>query len=171
MPDGHMLDKHIRGLASVRVARPARWGTRSSTSTSTAPSGPTTPTKPTTTPTAPTTPTTGSRLNVQLLYENGVDAGVGVYLEYIRYRFYTNGTFESCAHELAVGPGVQSNEPFEKTRGSYEIVGSTLQLRYSSGGSTSVPFTYSASQGQAKIDGKPYEEEDFSSSSAELCEF
>jgi hypothetical protein len=147
--------------------------TTSTTSTTTPTTATTTPTTSSTTPTTSTSATTpGTRLTVQLLYENGVAVGAGGYLEYMRYRLYGDGTFESCAYQSAFRPGSQSNQPAERLRGSYEILGSTLKLRYPSGATESLSFAYSAAEREATIDGKHYEQEQWSAISiTELCDF
>jgi len=123
------------------------------------------------TPSTPAVNTSG-RLNVQLLYEDGVPVGEeGGYLEYKRYRLYANGTFESCEYQLAFGPGVVSGKPAQRNQGSYEIVGAALQLKSASGALTTVSFSYSAAQEEATIDGELYSEEKPASGAANLCDF
>jgi hypothetical protein len=154
-------------LSGTLSAMNGRCGSRGSFSGSIAPASGTSSGTDTTTP--PTS--SGEKLDVQLLYESGVDAGIGVYLEYRRYILRSNGQFEACEHRLAVGPNVQSSDRPKRSSGTYEISGSTIQLRDSQGVSMSLPFAYSAGSKQARIDGRLYEQEPQVLSSALICEF
>ncbi|HEX5658773.1 MAG TPA: hypothetical protein VFX59_16350 [Polyangiales bacterium] len=62
-------------------------------------------------------------------------------------------------------------EPAKRTSGTYEISGSTLRLRESTGTTKNLSFSYSAANREATIDDRYYEQEPQVQSSSYVCDF